>query len=73
MLQSSMAESGCDERIHSERADERDPLIIAEEAAFILCNKTNLPREVVDEAPQAHIKPKKKKKHGRDQETSRDL
>ena len=62
MLQSSMAESGFDKRIHSEGADERELLITVEEAAIMPCNKTNLPSEVVDEAPQAHANPKKKKK-----------
>lgn len=62
MLQSSMTESGCVERMHSEGVDERDPLITTEEAAFTPRNKTNLPSEVVDKVPQAHIKPKMTKK-----------
>ena len=71
MLQSSVAESRCDERIHSEGVDERDPLVTVEETAIIPYNKTNIPSEVVDEALQAHVKTKKKKRRGRDQDTSR--
>ena len=62
MLQSSMEESGCDERIHSEGADDRDLTITAEEEATIPCSKANLPSEVAVEAPQAHVKLKKEEK-----------
>ena len=61
-----------DELINSEGADERDHLITVEEAAIIPCNKTNVLREVVDEAPQVHVKPNKKKKAWSIQDTSLD-
>ena len=64
IVQSSMAESKSNKRMHSEGAGERDHLITFEEAAITPCKKTNLPSEVVDESLQAPFKPKKKKRRG---------